>query len=70
MTTNRDNNTSAAAALLISQDEAARLLGVCSNTVANLRRRGLIGSVKIGARRMYILDDLREFVQRRREVRG
>lgn len=62
--------TPGAAPLLVSERDAGRWLGVCPNTVGNLRRRGLLPSVKIGARRMYAVDDLREFVERRREVRG
>lgn len=56
------------APLLVDRLEAARLLGVSGNTVDNLRLRGELPSVKIGARRLFTLADLRCFIEAKREV--
>jgi hypothetical protein len=53
------------APLLIDEREARRLLGgLCAKTMYNLRRSGALPSVKIGARTMYDLADLRAFIDR------
>jgi len=52
--------------LLVDLHGAARLLGVSPGTVHNLRARGELQSVKIGARRLYSLDDLRRYIEARK----
>lgn len=63
-----ENNKGAAAALLVSQREAGRLLGVSPGTIDNLRTRGELPSVKIAARRLYDLADLRRYIEARKGV--
>jgi len=60
-----DTNTPA---LLVDRHEAARLLGISPGTIDNLRIRGELASVKIAARRLYDLADLRRFVESRKGV--
>lgn len=58
-----------ASPLLIDRLEAARLLGVAPGTIDNLRIRGELPSVKIAARRLYDIADIRRFVESRKVVR-
>lgn len=51
-----------AAPLLVDRREAARLLGVSPGTIENLRLRGELPGVKIAARRLYAVDDLRRLI--------
>jgi hypothetical protein len=62
-----DTNTSTPA-LLVDRREAGRLLGVSPGTIDNLRIRGELPSVKIAARRLYDLVDLRRYIESRKEV--
>ena len=55
--------------LLVDRREAARLLGVTPGTIDNLRTRGELPSVKIAARRLFDVADLRRFVEARKGVR-
>jgi len=55
-------------ALLVDRHEAARLLGISPGTIDNLRARGELASVKIAARRLYDLADLRRFIESRKGV--
>jgi hypothetical protein len=55
--------------MLVDRREAGRLLGVCGNTIDNLRRRGELPSVKIAARRLFDVADLRRFIEARKAVR-
>ncbi len=55
--------------LLVDRREAARLLGVSPGTIDNLRTRGELPSVKIAARRLFDVADLRRFVEARKGVR-
>lgn len=55
-------------ALLVDRREAARLLGVSPGTIDNLRTRGELPSVKIAARRLYDVADLRRFVEAQKGV--
>lgn len=48
--------------LLVDRREAARMLGVSAGTIDNLRARGELPSIKIGTRRLYAVEDLRQFV--------
>jgi hypothetical protein len=56
--------------LLVDRREAARLLSVSPGTIDNLRLRGELPSVKIAARRLYDLADLRQFIESRKGVSG
>ena len=62
-------NTPGAGLLLVDRREAGRLLGVSPGTIDNLRIRGELPSVKIVARRLYDVADLRRFVESRKAVR-
>ena len=54
--------------LLVSEREAARLLGgLCLKTLFNLRRQGL-PFVRVGARVMYSPDDLRRWIDTQRTI--
>ena len=54
--------------LLIDRREAARLLGVSPGTIDNLRTRGELPSVKIAARRLFDVADLRRLIDSRKET--
>ena len=56
------------APLLVDRREAGRLLGVSPGTIDNLRIRGELPSVKIAARRLYDVADLRRYVELRKTV--
>ncbi len=53
-------------ALLVNRTVAADLLGVSPGTIDNLRTRGELPSVKIGARRLYAVEDIRRYVEMRK----
>lgn len=65
---NDTSRPSTTAPLLVDRREAGRLLGVCGNTIDNLRRRGELPSVKIAARRLFDVADLRRFIDARKGV--
>jgi len=52
--------------LLVDRREAARLLGVSPGTIDNLRTRGELPSVKLFARRLFDVADLRRYVEARK----
>ncbi len=54
--------------LLVDRREAGRLLGVSPGTIDNLRTRGELPSVKIAARRLFDVADLRAFIASRKGV--
>ena len=54
--------------LLVDRREAARLLGVSPGTIDNLRKRGELQSVKLGARRLFDPADLLAVVCARKGV--
>ncbi len=56
------------APMLVDRREAGRLLGVSPGTIDNLRTRGELPSVKIGARRLYDLGDIRRYCDARKVV--
>lgn len=62
-------NTPGAAPLLVDRREAGRLLSVSPGTIDNLRTRGELPSVKIAARRLFDVDDLRRYIDARKAVR-
>jgi hypothetical protein len=55
--------------LLVDRREAGRLLGVSAGTIDNLRTRGELPSVKIAARRLFDVADLRRLIETRKAVR-
>ena len=57
-------------AMLVDRREAGRLLGVSAGTVDNLRTRGELPSVKIAARRLFDVADLRRFIEARKALKG
>jgi len=63
-----DTNTPTTTPLLVDRREAARLLGVSPGTIDNLRTRGELPSVKIAARRLFDVADLRCFVDAQKGV--
>lgn len=52
--------------LLVDRREAGRLLGVSPGTIDNLRTRGELPSVKLLARRLYDVADLRRYIEARK----
>lgn len=54
------------APLLVDRREAARLLAVSPRTIDNLRARGELPSLKIGARRVFDVSDLRRYIDARK----
>jgi excisionase family DNA binding protein len=62
------NTPTTPAPLLVDRREAARLLGVSPGTIDNLRTRGELPSVKIGARRLFDTRDLLRFIESRKGV--
>jgi excisionase family DNA binding protein len=61
-------NIPGAAPLLVDRREAARLLNISTGTIDNLRLRGELPSVKIAARRLFAVADLKALIESRREV--
>lgn len=58
------------APLLVDRREAGRLLGVSPGTIDNLRTRGELPSVKIAARRLFDVTDLRRLIELRKGVQS
>lgn len=56
------------APLLVDRREAGRLLGVSPGTIDNLRLRGELPSVKLLARRLFDVADLRRYIEARKGV--
>ena len=56
--------------LLVSEREAGRLLGVTPRMVFSLRRAGALPAVKIGARVLYSLSALEQFIADRSATRS
>jgi excisionase family DNA binding protein len=52
--------------MLVDRREAGRLLGVSPGTIDNLRLRGELASVKVRARRLFDVADLRRFIEARK----
>ena len=53
--------------LLVSQGEAARLLSVSERTLYSMRKRGELNWVRIGPRVLYATEDLRHWIEHRKE---
>ncbi len=58
------------APLLVDRREAARLLSVSPGTIDNLRNAGELPSVKLLARRLFDVADLRRFIESRKAVQS
>jgi len=56
------------APLLVDRREAGRLLGVSPGTIDNLRNAGELPSVKLLARRLFDVADLRRYIETRKGV--
>lgn len=54
---------SVTAPMLVDRREAGRLLGVSPGTIDNLRLRGELPSVKLLARRLFDVADLRRYIE-------
>ncbi len=54
--------------LLVDRREAGRLLGVSPGTIDNLRTRGELPSIKLAARRLFDVADLRRLIDTRKAV--
>lgn len=65
MTSSR-RNTPETPPLLVDKLEAARLLSISPSTLETLWRSGELPSLKIGARRLYDVADLRAFIARKK----
>jgi hypothetical protein len=61
------NTTTTTAPMLINRLTAARLLGVSPGTIDNLRIRGELPSVKIAARRLFDVADIRRYIDSRKQ---
>lgn len=59
---------SAAEPLLVDRTEASRLLGVSPGTLDNLRRDGAMPSIRIKARRLFAVEDIRRFIDSRKRA--
>jgi excisionase family DNA binding protein len=58
----RPRNEHSMSPLLVSQPEAARLLGVSERTVFQLRADGKLPAVKIGAAIRYDVEDIKKYI--------
>lgn len=56
------------APLLVDRIEAARLLGVSPGTIDNLRLRGELPSLKIAARRLFDVSDLKRYIEQHKST--
>lgn len=61
-------HSSPSAPMLVDRREAGRLLGVSPGTIDNLRTRGELPSVKLLARRLYDVADLRRYIESQKGV--
>ena len=53
--------------LALTREQAAELLSVPADTVENQTREGGLRSVQIGKHKRWLLEDLREYLQRLRD---
>lgn len=65
-----DTNSTTTIPLLVDRREAGRMMGVSPGTIDNLRLRGELASVKIGARRLFDVANLRRFIDERKRAGG
>jgi DNA-binding transcriptional MerR regulator len=64
-----ETRTQLPAPLLVDRREAARLLGISPTTLDNLRLSGAIPSIKIAARRLFDVADLRRYIEAQKGVK-
>lgn len=62
-------NTPGSAPMLVDRRHAGRALGVSPTTIDNLRLSGKLKSLKIGARRLFDVADLRAFIETQKGVK-
>lgn len=56
-------NTPPTTPMLVDRREAGRVMGVSPTTIDNLRLSGKLKSLKIGARRLFDVADIRAFIE-------
>jgi DNA-binding transcriptional MerR regulator len=61
-------NVPGGAPLAVDRREAGRLLSLSPSMIDLLRQRGELPSLKVGARRLYDVADLRRFIEARKGV--
>ena len=66
--TSDTNTPTTTAPMLVDRREAGRLLGVSPGTIDNVRTRGELPSVKLLARRLFDVADLRQYIDARKAV--
>ena len=66
--TSDTNTPTTTAPMLVDRREAGRLLGVLPGTIDNVRTRGELPSVKLLARRLFDVADLRRYIETRKGV--
>ncbi len=60
--------TGTTAPLLVDRLVAAQMLGISPGSVDNARLRGLLPSLKLGARRLFAVSDLHALIEARKAV--
>ena len=60
---NENDNGNSTHPLLVTEPQAADLMGVCAKTVFNWRRAGLLPCLKVGANVRYSVDSIRAFIR-------
>ena len=55
------------APLTLTKEQAAAALNVSCDTLLNLSRTGQLRSIMVGKHKRWVMDDLREFVQKQRD---
>ena len=63
MSKENENSGSVAGSLLVTEPQAADLLGVCPKTVFNWRKAGLLPFLKIGANVRYSVASIHNFIR-------
>ena len=66
--TSDTNTPTTTTPMLVDRREAGRLLGVSPGTIDNVRTRGELPSVKLLARRLFDVADLRQYIDARKAV--
>ena len=63
MSKENENSGSVVHSLLVTEPQAADLMGVCPKTVFNWRKSGLLPFLKIGANVRYSVDSIQNFIR-------
>ena len=67
---NHETTQSGGRPMLVTTDEAARLLAVSVRTLANLETRRELPAVRIGRAKRYRLSDIEAFIERKAVASG